>query len=245
MNSWRLRLTNALTGLGIAPGFDGGPTMKPQILQRVACNLAMALLAGGTALPVAAQARDGFYGGISIREARGVTSGIAFGSAAVGPVAAPEEPASQQRMFGGYRWRNDIAVEAGFARNESYALKPFGTGAPGGVGLSLGGSEDAALRPAWNVDVVGSYTFLRSFALYGRLAYAQSEAAQGGAAGLLGSDARRTRDGVNVGVGFRYDVTRALGVNLEYTRFGRFAFDSVVGTLPDQDQLRLGVQLRF
>jgi opacity protein-like surface antigen len=50
---------------------------------------------------------------------------------------------------------------------------------------------------------------------------------------------------MNYGLGLRYDVNRALGVNLEYTRFGRFAFDSFNSTLPDSDQLRLGVQLRF
>ena len=58
-------------------------------------------------------------------------------------------------------------------------------------------------------------------------------------------DVRRNHDGMNYGLGLRYDVNRALGVNLEYTRFGRFAFDSFNSTLPDSDQLRLGVQLRF
>ena len=92
---------------------------------------------------------------------------------------------------------------------------------------------------------MGSYTFLRSFALYGRVGYAQTEGLAATAASPLSSDVRRNHDGMNYGVGLRYDVSRALGVNLEYTRFGRFAFDSFNSTLPDSDQLRLGVQFRF
>jgi len=98
---------------------------------------------------------------------------------------------------------------------------------------------------AWNVDVVGSYTFLRAFALYGRVGYAQEVALPAATANLLTGDLRRPRDGMNYGLGMRYDVTRALGVNLEYTRFGRIGFESYGSTLPENDQVRLGVQFRF
>ena len=50
--------------------------------------------------------------------------------------------------------------------------------------------------------------------------------------------------GVNVGVGLRYDMNSALGLRVEYARFGRFAGE--VGTgLPESDQVSFGVQLRF
>lgn len=207
--------------------------------------LAGASLAG-VAAPVAGQGRDGFYGGIALREGATRTSGVLFGQAApAADTAAPEETSVRQRVFGGYRWRNDVALEAGVARSESYALRPFGTGMPGGVGLTLASPQDEAARSAWNVDVVGSYTFLRSFALYGRVGYAQSETYAATPANLLTGDLRRPRDGVNYGLGVRYDVTRALGVNLEYTRFGHFAFETFGSNLPENDQVRLGVQFRF
>ena len=207
------------------------------------CALA-GLLAAWMVAPVAAQGRQGFYGGISLKE-RG--TGISFGQLATPALvaAAPVEPKSRQQVFGGYRWQNDLAVEAAFAKTESYALKPFGAGSPGGVGLMLGNREESGLRGVWNVDVVGSYTFLRAFALYGRVGYAQTGSTTRSGTNLLVSDVRRNHDGMNYGLGLRYDVNRALGVNLEYTRFGRFAFDSFNSTLPDSDQLRLGVQLRF
>ena len=57
-------------------------------------------------------------------------------------------------------------------------------------------------------------------------------------------DSRRLRDGVNVGVGLRYDMNSALGLRVEYARFGRFVGE--VGTgLPETDQVSFGVQLRF
>jgi opacity protein-like surface antigen len=57
------------------------------------------------------------------------------------------------------------------------------------------------------------------------------------------SDAR-ARDGLNYGVGLRYDVTRSLGVRLEYARTGLFASDVVSGT-PYDDQVQFGLQFRF
>jgi long-subunit fatty acid transport protein len=53
------------------------------------------------------------------------------------------------------------------------------------------------------------------------------------------------RDGVNYGVGVRYDLTPALGLRLEYARFPRFAGESAAGALPDSDQVQFGMQFRF
>ena len=56
--------------------------------------------------------------------------------------------------------------------------RPSGIGGLNAVGLNFApgaGLGDAQTR-TWNVDVFTSWTFLRSFALYGRLGYGQSEA---------------------------------------------------------------------
>jgi opacity protein-like surface antigen len=98
----------------------------------------------------------------------------------------------------------------------------------------------------WNADVYTSWSFLGSFSLYGRLGYAQGEALPGYAiAALSPGDARAPRDGVNYGVGVRYDITGALGLRLEYARFPRFAGETVTGPLPDSDQVQFGMQFRF
>ena len=80
--------------------------------------------------------------------------------------------------------------------------------------------------------------------LYGRLGYAQSDAQPTYVPGFVG-DVRRNREGVNYGLGLRYDMSPALGLRLEYARFGRLPGESVHGVLPENDQLQLGVQFRF
>ena len=202
-------------------------------------------LAAGTALP--AQAENGFYGGVSLRQSGADAKGLSFGgpTLAWNRFAAPngEDSADQTLLFGGYRWKSDIAVEAAFNSRDLYALRPGDHSA--GIGLGLD-HADATPR-AWNADVYTSWRFLRSFSLYGRLGYAQSDPRPlFSGASLVPGDARRTRDGVNYGVGLRYVLSQSLGLRVEYSRFSHFAGESAsVGVLPDSDQVTIGVQYRF
>ncbi len=85
----------------------------------------------------------------------------------------------------------------------------------------------------------------KTFALYGRMGYAQSDTAITYSA--LNSpvlDPRRNRDGMNYGLGVRYDLNSSLGLRLEYGRFGRLSGE-VGNGLPDSDQVSFGLQLRF
>jgi hypothetical protein len=148
-------------------------------------------------------------------------------------------------MFGGYRWRNDLALEAAFASSERYALRRTDPLGRSGVGLAAPGLADDAQSRNWNVDVFGSWTVWRSLALYGRLGYSQSDAIPPTTATPV-FDPRRARDGVNYGVGMRYDMTPTLGLKLEYARFPRFPGESVANPLlPDSDQVQFGLQYRF
>jgi opacity protein-like surface antigen len=191
----------------------------------------------------------GFYGGVSLRNAGSEADGIDLGHVAStwGRYASPvsDDNARRTLVFGGYRFANDVAVEGSFSSTESLALRPFASGARRGVGLSLTGSPDLATH-SWNADVYTSWSFRKSFSLYGRLGYTQGDSIPAYAlAALPNGDPRRLRDGVNYGVGLRYDVTPALGLRLEYARFPRFAGESVPGPLPDSDQVQFGMQLRF
>ena len=98
----------------------------------------------------------------------------------------------------------------------------------------------------WNADVYTSWEVIRRLSLYGRLGYAQSDPRPFfSGASLVQSDPRRQRDGVNYGVGLRYDVTHSLGLRVEYARFGRFAGEMIGSGMPDSDQVSIGVQYRF
>jgi opacity protein-like surface antigen len=142
---------------------------------------------------------------------------------------------AQSYAFGGYRWRNDLALEAAVRSADDYRL-----GGRGGVGLMI--PHDASAR-TWNVDVYGSWSFWRSFSLYGRLGYAQSDGLPVYSTSIANAD-RRYRDGVNYGVGLRYDLSRSLGLKLEYARAGMHAGDPAQG-LPEGDQVQFGLQFRF
>jgi opacity protein-like surface antigen len=219
------------------------------------------LCAAGAGLPVYAQERpvaataNGFYGGVSLHAGGTQSAGLNIGPAAAawGRFMAPtpaDDTSSRSLLFGGYRWSNDVAVEAAFNSNDKYALRaPDTTPSSRGVGLTMApvaaGLADIHSR-TWNVDVYTSWAFYRTFALYGRLGVAQADAVPlfTGASLTTSTDPRRLRDGVNYGVGLRYDMNSSLGLRLEYARLGRFSVDS--GNLqPDADQLTLGVQYRF
>ena len=194
----------------------------------------------------ASAADTGFYGGIALRENAQDTGGVNLGrlSSAWAKFVAPtaDESGSRTLMFGGYRWSNDVAVEASLGTAmTTYTLAPPGRR---GVGLSLDSVSDNGASRSWNADVYTSWAFRRAFALYGRLGYAQSDLMTPYTA-LASIDGRRTRDGVNYGVGLRYDVTPALGLRLEYARFTRFAGESIGGFLPENDLVQFGMQFRF
>jgi opacity protein-like surface antigen len=224
--------------------------LSKQILALAVCALATASPgAVAQASPAEPAAQPGFYGGVALREEGRDAAGVNLGHLAStwGRFASPvgDDAARRALVFGGYRWANDLAVEGSFSTADRYALRPFDATVRRGVGLSLAGTPDLAAR-TWNADVYTTWSLRRSFSLYGRLGYAQSEAVPGYAlAALAPGDPRRPRDGVNYGVGLRYDVTPALGLRLEYARFSRFAGESVAGPLPDSDQVQFGMQLRF
>ena len=193
----------------------------------------------------------GFYGGVSLRDRAQEGMGLTFGDAnsVWSRYATPTVDDTSQRtlVFGGYRFSNDVAVEASLNTIDKYALKPADALLGGrGVGLSFasGNAFGDAPNRTWNLDVYTSWTFYRAFALYGRLGYAQSDAPREVTAFTSASpDIRRL--GVNYGVGLRYDMNSTLGLRLEYGRFGRFAGEMGAGFLPDSDQVTFGVQFRF
>lgn len=212
-------------------------------------GLVLAPMAVAQVQPTPAATPGGFYGGIALRNAGAESTGIDLGYVAStwGRFASPisDDAARRALVFGGYRFANDVAVEGSFSSAESYSLRPFDAATRRGVGLSLVGVPDVATH-TWNADVYTSWTMRKRFSLYGRLGYAQSDSPPAYAiAALAPGDPRRLRDGVNYGVGVRYDVTPALGLRLEYARFPRFEGEAVTGPLPDSDQVQIGMQLRF
>ncbi len=225
-------------------------------IQKIASVISILLALGITAPSRGADRADavvpdGFYGGVSFRDTATEGVGIRFGPTVpmLAPPAAPavgDDSATRALVFGGYRWRNDVAVEASFSSLDKYALRPLETvPTRRAVGLSFGAGAGDVQSRSWNVDVLTSWTFYKAFAVFGRLGYGQAEsAALIGAAPASVSVSRGMRDGVNYGVGMRYDMNSALGLRVEYSRFGRFAGE-IGSSLPETDQVTFGLQLKF
>ena len=190
----------------------------------------------------------GFYGGVSLRNGGGGGDGLTLGpvSSVWNRFAMPvaEDSGARTLAYGGYRWANDLALEAAVGTFDRYSLQPALPGNRRGVGLALANGGDTAAK-AWNVDVYTSWEFRKSLSLYGRLGYAQSDAAPLAYTPGFVSDVRRARDGVSYGLGLRYELSSALGLRLEYARFSRLPGEVVGGLIPENDQLQLGVQFRF
>jgi opacity protein-like surface antigen len=223
--------------------------VKKQALVRL---VGAALVVGAGWGAAAQTVQAGFYGGVSMRDMGSESSGLILTPQAGGQTlvwnryAAPvvDDVAQRSLVYGGYRWKNDVAVEAAFNTADQYALHPGSSGLAlgSGPGLNFG---DIGAR-SWNADVYTSWEFVRSLSLYGRLGYAQSDARPLFAgASIIPGDPRRQRDGVNYGLGLRYDVTHSLGLRVEYARFGRFAGEVIGNGIPESDQVSIGVQYRF
>lgn len=185
---------------------------------------------------------QGFYGGVAVRDSRNVAPGIDFSSVSSSWLkyapAIGADGGTQSLLFGGYRFANDIALEAAFARTDTPALA---NNRPG-MGLALASPSDA-LAHVWNADLYTSYSFVPAFALFGRVGYRQSDELP--AYLLVDHDASAARQGVNYGVGLRYDMSPSLGLKLEYARFGQFPVSAFNAAISESDEVRFGVQYRF
>ena len=221
--------------------------MKKQILTIVLCALgAVAAGTGQAAGRTSAALTTGFYGGVALRGEGTESKGVSFGhlNSAWSKFATPTGGSGTQTLaYGGFRWANDVALEAAVGTLDRIALQPAAPQSRRGIGLALTGDSDASAK-SWNVDVYTSWEFRKSLSLYGRLGYAQS-AAPPAYVPAFTTDVRRDRDGMNYGLGLRYDMSPALGLRLEYARFGRLAGDLASGLLPENDQVQVGIQFRF
>ncbi len=185
-------------------------------------------------------AQDGFYGGLAIRQ-NGLDSFRMGNMTHSWNKLAPPTKDEGALLYGGYRWRQLLAVEAAVTNtgNLGLRLQP----------ISLGSLPTEPTSRSLNVDVFTNLNVRPSLSLYGRLGYGYSAADNRGSLSLLGENThRKNNDGLNLGVGVRYDMTQLIGLRLEWTRFarlGRFSSETFSSGLPETDQVSIGVQYKF
>ncbi len=226
--------------------------LNKQILAGATFAASLLAAAGGAFAAEAPADAGGFYGGVSLRNAGRDSDGVSVGHILANPASiwnrytspVAEDSGNRTLAYGGYRFANDLAVEAAVATFDRYALRPSLTSPRSGVGLSLVPEADSAGK-TWNVDVYTTWGFRNRMSLYGRLGYVQTETLPAYIPGFNGDVARRNREGVNYGLGLRYDMTPALGLRVEYARFARLPGELTTGVIPENDQVQFGLQFRF
>jgi opacity protein-like surface antigen len=186
---------------------------------------------------------QGFYGGFSVRP-KTADPGLALieQQSLSWLKPAGEEPSQQAMVYGGYRVRQDLGVEASLTHSQRLGLR-FD---PKSFGFTAG---DTTAR-SWNLDVYTSWSLQPRFSVYGRLGYEQP--AQAGALGLsaaiVDSAGRRSITGLNYGLGVKYDLNPGMGVRFEWARPYRSNVAGTMSDVPratDPDQLSVGLQFRF
>jgi OmpA-OmpF porin, OOP family len=136
-----------------------------------------------------------------------------------GGLGVNDDTESAWRLFGGYRAHRNLAVELGYI--------DLGD-------MTIGGAP--ANGEAWELVGLGILPLNEQFSVYGKLGGYRGEARGGGI--------EETRNDLTFGIGGQYDVSRNLGVRLEwqrYTDFGGGAF----GRVSDQDVISLNAIYRF
>lgn len=128
----------------------------------------------------------------------------------------------------GYRYSKFLSVETGYADFGSASLRsPF-------AGLPARGRE-------FSMDTFGTVPLWARAALYGRVGAWRST---GGTSLLSGGDGtQRPGAGLRYGLGFKYDLTRRIGLQAEMEHFS--PLDRWGLRDADSDQVSVGVSWRF
>ncbi len=197
--------------------------------------LVTALLAGFAAVPTLAMAQArggsadlGFYAGASVGQS--MSDCNASGGSC-------DDKDTAYRIFGGYKFHPNIAVEGGYS--------PLGE-----TSASFPGGSFTAEANAWDIVGVGSWPLGNNFSILGKLGFYNAEVKLGGVA-----SGKKTTTDLTYGIGGQYDFNRNLGLRLEWNRYAKVKAPEGTAAIPggtvsfsgesDIDVLSVGALWRF
>ena len=187
------------------------------------------LAAAAFALPAAAQMNSSaFYAGLSIGQSK--FSDACEGSVPAGFSVTCDDKDTAWRIFGGYQFHPNFAVEIGYS-DLGRAQATVSSG-----GLSGTAKVEAT---AFDAVVVGSWPINQAFSLYGKFGLYHGEAKlTASGTGVGSSSDKDTGSDLTYGLGARYDFNRNIGVRAEWQRYNDFSGSDI-------DVLSVGVLYRF
>ena len=202
----------------------------------------------GSSPAMAADAGMGWYGGANVGQSRMKvdTTGIDTAVMATGLVATSATTASENdvgfKLFGGYRFHPNFAVEAGYFNLGKVGFTTITTG----PAATIGG--EAKNENGFNIDLVGIAPLSDVFSLFARVGVQTSKtsitAAGIGPGGTSAVSSSETSASYKAGVGAQYEFTKNIGGRLEWERYhvpgGAAGIDKF-----DVDSFSLGMVVRF
>jgi OmpA-OmpF porin, OOP family len=157
----------------------------------------------------------------------GLYLGASVGQATSGDCNVPscDDKDTSYRVFGGYQFNRNLAVEAGYA--------PLGEVSGGNLNLETN---------AWDLVGVGIWPLNQQFSIYGKLGFYNAEAKLSGPV-----SGKKTTTDLTYGLGGQFNISRNLGLRLEWQRYGGVEAPQIggVGGDTDIDTLNLGALWKF
>lgn len=195
------------------------------------------------ASPFAIADDSGWYGGANIGQSKAtiddarITSSL-LGSGFSGVSIADENRDLGFKVFGGYQFNKNFALEGGY-----FDLGRFGFMATTTPAGTLSG--DIRLK-GLNLDAVGILPLTEKFSVFGRIGanYAQAtdSFAGTGAVRVLNPNPSTRETNLKLGVGLQYALTESMAMRAEVERY---RINDAVGNKGDVDLVSVGLVYRF
>jgi OOP family OmpA-OmpF porin len=193
--------------------------------------------------PFAVAEEVGWYGGLSVGEARAkiddprITSGL-LGSGLTASTIEDRNRDTGYKLFGGYQFNRNFSLEGGY-----FDLGKFGFTATTVPPGTLRG--DLQLKGI-NLDAVGRLPLTEKFSAFGRVGVTYAEARDTfsgtGAVTVLDPSPNKLDTNYKYGVGLQYDISPKLAIRLEGERY---RINDAVGNRGDIDLVSVGLIFRF
>jgi len=194
-------------------------------MRKLIVGVAAALIA----LPAAAQSGlSGFYVGAGAGHSK------AKDWCAVGGFDTCDDKKTAWKVFGGYQFAPNFAVEAGYANLGKFTA-------------SFGPETEEAKVSAWEASLLGGVPILSQLSIFGRLGVYRAHVED--TDNLFGTFKHDNTD-FTYGLGLGFGLTRNLGVRAEWQRYykvggGETALGAGVGEKSDVDVFSINALLRF
>jgi OmpA-OmpF porin, OOP family len=197
--------------------------------------LAGLLAAMGVALSPSLHAQmsmSGFYAGVGVGQSH--ASDACEGASALGFSCDDKDTA--WRIFGGYQFHKNFALELGYA--------DLGKAHGSGVVLGTPISVDVKAK-AWDLVAVGILPVMEQLSLHGKLGFARWDVdASANATGIGSASASDNGTDLTYGVGAQYDFTKQVGMRLEWQQYKDVGDDNTTGK-SDVDVISASVLFKF